>query len=479
MDEPKEASTTVPASSTPGSVPTQAAALSQLEGNEDAIAQEHAQLPDLLEDRSFYGATVTQFLGAFNDNLFKQLILLLALAVTGRDRQAHAMFVFAASFLLCTGFAGYVSDRINKRRVIVFSKVGEIAVMAAGLIAFANGASFTWLMVILFFMGAQSAFFGPAKYGILPEMIRQRDLPRANGVFLMTTFLAIILGTWLAGTLIDKGKLAAEKKLAAAAKNDQAPPDRWEPMVKRLVPATCVCVAIAVIGTGSSLLIRRVPAGNPDLKLSRSAFTVPKEMRELITRDRAILLAVLVTSVFWMLGGIFQMAVNALGKKQLEVGDEKTSIMAAMVGVGIALGSVLGGLLSRGRIDSKVVRCGAAGIVICLFLLSLPGGPDRHLLGFYGSIPALIALGTFTGIFIVPIQVFLQSRPPAGEKGRMIAVMGQCNWLGILLGAGLYELLVRIQMATGLPECTTFAASALIFLPIALFYKPKTQQLGD
>ena len=106
------------------------------------------------------------------------------------------MFVFAASFLIFSGFAGFLSDRFSKRRIVVLAKVAEIVIMALGTIGFYfySEIGFAGMLVILFLMGSQSAYFGPAKYGILPEMIRARDLPRANGIFLMLTFLAIIFG---------------------------------------------------------------------------------------------------------------------------------------------------------------------------------------------------------------------------------------------------------------------------------------------
>ena len=175
-----------------------------------------ANLPTLYADRSFWGMTVTQFFGAFNDNLFKQLILLLSITIladgTTQDNQGTATLIFSLPFLLVTGIAGYLSDRYPKRGIIVLCKIAEIAVMALGALAFAyhgKSSSLAFLYLVLFLMGAQSGFFGPAKYGILPEMLRDDDLPRANGLILMTTFIAIITGTVVAGLILDyfPGKL--------------------------------------------------------------------------------------------------------------------------------------------------------------------------------------------------------------------------------------------------------------------------------
>ncbi len=407
--------------------------------------------------------SVTQFLGAFNDNLFKFLILLLATPTAAaiaageeaKDLQSEAMIIFATAFLLFSGLAGFLADKISKRTIIVAAKVAEILVMFAGLVGFYyyETVGLTGMMAILFFMGLQSAFFGPAKYGILPEMLRGRDLPRANGVILMLTFLAIIFGAALAGTLLD---LLGEKV--------------WL--------ASFVCIGIAIVGTITSLPIRRVPIAAPEMKISWTSFGIPRAILKLLREDRQLLMALIVCSLFWMIGGIVQQTVNALGKSQLGLDDGPTSILQASIGLGIAVGCIIGGYWSRDSIGSGVITTGAFGAVATLLLLALPRGEHRHLLGYAGSIPTLIALGMFTGMFIVPIQVILQSRPPHDEKGRMIAAMNQCTWVGIILGAVLFKASLLVLEAVDWPRSTIFAVTAAVMLPIALFYHPKSESLG-
>lgn len=425
------------------------------------------ELPPLMRDGSFWGMSVTQFLGAFNDNLFKQLLLLLATptavelaaAQAGgepiRDRQAEAMIVFAVAVLVFSGIAGWLADKMSKRWLIIASKVAEIVVMALGMIGFlAFGVvGFEGMLVVLFLMGAQTAFFGPPKYGVLPEMIRDRDLPQANGIFLMFTFVAIIFGTVLAGAI------GAE------------PATAWR--------GSAICIVIAIVGTLTAFSVRRVTPANPDMPLRLSDAFVPPEAIRLVTRDRELLYALCATSSFWLLGSIVQQAVNSLGKSQLGLGDGPTSLMAAMIGIGIPIGCLIGGKISRGRINPRVVAGGATGIVVALLLMSLRAGPNDHLLGYYGSLPVLVAAGISTGIFLVPIQVAVQALPPADEKGRMIALMNQCNWIGIILGAVLFQATLWLVNAFDQPRNTAFAVGALLFLPIALFYRPKERSLGD
>ncbi|MBA3484736.1 MAG: MFS transporter [Pirellulales bacterium] len=466
------------------------------------------QLPSLYADRSFWGMTVTQFLGAFNDNLFKQLVLLLsitgvdqALKSEALDNQWLPMLMFAVPFLLFTGYAGYLADRYSKRTIVVWAKVAEIVAMALGAGAFAMyGASQSmWPMyAVLFFMAAQSAFFGPAKYGILPEMLRDTDLPRANGFMLMTTFLAIIFGTAVAGLLLadhrSEAQIAAMNALAPAARvaADHAR------VAGQLWMGSVACIAIAVIGTLTSLWVRRVRPANPNLEFTAESLTIPQDMIALLRADRPLLMALLVSSTFWLLAGLVPPAVNSLGKLVLQVDDDNTSYLSAMIGVGIAVGCVIGGLVSRGRIDFRLLRIGSIGLLVCLAIVAIPAdgdvgkltdagklirmpgfGESTQLLGFWGSMPMFLVLGAFTGLFAVPLQVFMQSRPPDDKKGRMIAVMNQANWIGILLAVGIYWALTKLIEWQQWPRSVIFWFIALLMLPIALFYHPKNEILSE
>lgn len=441
----------------------------------ELAADAEAEMPKLplVRDLSFWGMTATQFLGAFNDNLFKQLVLLLAVAGGagaaavgpagalaangGQDQQSLALAVFSIPFLLFSSFAGFLSERNSKRTVIVLCKVAEIGIVLLGMAAFAlwNIAGMTGVLAVLFLMGTHSAFFGPGKYGILPELFAKRHLPQANGIILMTTFLAIIFGTALAGYLKD---LLGHQRL-------------WL--------ASAVCLLIALAGTQTALWVRPVPAADPNLRFTWSAFLIPREMRRLLARDRQLLWAILVNSVFWLIGGIVHPSVNAVGETQFLIGSTWTSVLAACMGLGIAMGSVLAIWLSRGKVNFALVKGGAWLIVVALVCLALPGQtaaegqPQLNLLGVYGTLVVLILLGIFAGLFAVPLQVFLQTRPPESLKGRTIATNNLANWVAIVGSAGVYGLFARIVETFDWPRTTVFAFTAVIMLPVALFYRPR------
>lgn len=447
----------------------------------EIAALDRSALPSLYADRSFWGMTVTQFFGAFNDNLFKQLILLLSITVAAEgqqveDQQWLPMLVFTVPFLMFTGIAGYLADKHGKRGLIVSCKVAEIAAMAFGAVGFwwySQNESLAFLYFVLFLMGAQSAFFGPAKYGILPEMLRERDLPSANGFILMTTFLAIIFGTVAAGFLLKEFR-------------DQ------------LWVGSTICISIAVVGTATSLFVRRIRPANPQLRVEPSSFTVPPDMRRLLRIDWQLLLALMVSSLFWMLAGMIPSAVNILGKSELGLNDDTTSILTGIIGVGIAMGCAIGGLISKGKVSFPLIRIGSIGMLLCLVVLSIPAegelarlqnadgtlerlpgiGEGGQWLGFWGSLIGLLLLGNFTGFFAVPLQVFLQSRPPDDKKGRMIAVMNQANWIGVLLASLFYWLLSSLIDAQQWPRSTMFLFIAAGMLPIVLFYHPQEEEMA-
>ena len=420
-------------------------------------------LPRLYRDRAFWGMTITQFLGAFNDNLFKQLMLLLAVPIgalaVGEDEQWLATVVFAVPFVLFSGFAGFLSDRYSKRTVIVCSKVAEIVVMLLGLGGFwmFGRLGYNGLLVVLFLMGVQSAFFGPGKYGILPEMLRDQDLPRANGAILMTTFLAIILGVASAGILGDAF----------------VDPDNKAATAPHLAYASLICVGIAVGGTCTSLMIRKVTAARPQLEFAPDALAIPKETRLMLWHDRPLLTALIASSMFWLVSSAAMQSVNNFGLNQLQLDMKRTSLLVAFIAVGIMVGAIVAGRFSHGRADFRFVRGGSWGIIACLLVLSIykPGG--EHWLGQWPTAAVLMLLGMFAGFFAIPLQVFIQARPPEGQKGRLIAVMNQANFIAIVLSGPAYRLMDRIVENQAWPRCVVFAMIALVMAPVALFYRPR------
>jgi acyl-[acyl-carrier-protein]-phospholipid O-acyltransferase/long-chain-fatty-acid--[acyl-carrier-protein] ligase len=434
-----------------------------MEDTRDAAATEP---PPLSRDPAFWGMTLTQFLGAFNDNVFKQLVLLIGLdyarlrGLTGDPYQTYAQGLFAMAFVLFSGLAGWLSDRNVKRSIVVASKVAEIVVMGAGLavfvlLPFGSDAYLGGLLAVLFLMGTQSAFFGPGKYGILPEMLRERDLPAANGVIQMTTFLAIIFGIALCGYLKE----------------------HWGNGETALWKISALCIGIAVVGTLTSLLVRPTQIAAPGLPFRFDSLLIDRPTLRMLREDRTLRGALAATVLFWFLGGVTLPVVNTLGKDQLGLGDAGTSVLTASVGFGIAVGCLTAGSVRSSRAGTKLVRGGAGGMLVMFSLLGmLPRfGLDSLTTGRLAGV-GLVLLGVAAGLYAVPLQVVLQTRPPASEKGRMIGAMNLCTWIGIFAAAGFYGLCAALFTREQISH-SFFVLGALI-APVLLWYRPG-QDLPD
>jgi acyl-[acyl-carrier-protein]-phospholipid O-acyltransferase/long-chain-fatty-acid--[acyl-carrier-protein] ligase len=422
---------------------------------------EGRDLPPLGKDRAFIGLTVAQFLGAFNDNLFKQLVLLIAIDykqlhnLESDPYQAIATFAFSIPFVLFSGVAGFISDKISKRTMIVACKAMEVVAQIGGMIAFLTGTIGTgtliiWLIFVLFLSGLQSALFGPSKYGILPEIFRERDLPLANGIIQMTTFLAIIFGTALSGYL-----------------KDAFPGHLW------VVSAVCIFVAIA--GTLASLPLRRSPPAHPRMAFTPECLVVERSALRLIFGDKPLLATILVYSLFWFAGAVALQLTNYVALDQLDYSNGATSACVACIGLGIAIGCIVCGRWSRGRVRFDLVRKAAVGLALTTIAISLicvlPGAGSSLRLGMLRV--ALVVLGFFAGMFAVPPQVFIQTRPPATYKGRVIGANNLINWIFITLAAAWYYLLSFISGAAGFaPSWLYLTIGALFVVTVILFRQP-------
>lgn len=421
--------------------------------------------------RSFGGLTLGQFLGAFNDNVFKQLVLLLCVDheihahVAPNTYQSQALVVFALPWVLFSGLAGFVSDRTSKQRGIVLYKMLEIAITLAGMAAFWSN-KLVPVLFVLFCLSLHSTFFGPCKFGILPDLFPRSSLPFVNGIFQMTTFLAIIFGMATAGY---------GKELL--------------PGQAGLVQISFGCVVIAAAGTAAVLFVKRTKAVQPELKWSWSALGISSETWTLLKNDRFLTSVLLLSSLFWFMGGVVQPSVNVLGKVELKLTDGPTSLLSACMGIGIAIGCGIAGKLSRGRVRFGLVTLGAWSMFAMLSVLAMVASYAQA-----GSVPvrtlewisraALVGLGTSAGLFVVPLQVVLQVAPPESLKGRMIGTMNLVNWIGILLSAlfvGLYAKFISFVDWLGLVAPTPssiFGVLALMIVPVALFYRPADRDLS-
>ncbi|MCW5965658.1 MAG: MFS transporter [Bryobacterales bacterium] len=371
----------------------------------------------LLREKGFSSFLLTQFLGAWNDNAYKITVSLLTVMLIADPRQnsayiATAGLLFVLPFVLFSGYAGQLADRYSKRSVLIVTKLLEMPAMLLGLWAF-HVNSPDWMLLVVFVMAVQSTFFGPAKYGILPELLPEKELSRANGLLEMSTFVAIILGTTAAGFLFQF----------------------WGATTWKIA---LVLIAVAGLGSLASFGIGRVP---PPLRPEAFRWNPVREVMlgtRSVLADRTLLLTITGISFFWFLGALFQMDLLLFAKQSMNLSDSGAGILVAGLAVGIGIGSMLAGRISGDHIELGLVVPGCLGMGLSALgvVMAAP-----HF-GF--TVAFLIVMGLFGGLFIVPLNAMLQHRPAPHEKGRIMGVNNFFNAIAMLLASGILWLFTSL-----------------------------------
>ena len=322
---------------------------------------------------------------------------------------ASQIYGFYAGFayLLPIG-GGYLADRFSKTKVLRVTKALEVFTMGLGMTALVVN-RIDLLLGVLFLLAVQANFFSPAKYGILPEMMGEAEITAANGLVEFSTLAAIVLGTSFGGFLIEI----------------------WKHNPWRLGGTL---LAIAIVGTLFSLKIPKVPASGSVEQFHWNPFhEVVAGCRTLIG-NRALALTVTGLSYFWFVGALFQMAILLLGNETLHTTEMQVSLLATALAVGIALGSIAAGWLSRDHIELGLVPVGSLLLGMFSVLLAM-----SH--SYLSAMCWLVSIGFAGGLFFVPLNAFLQERAGVQEKGRLLATNNFVNMLGILLASGGLSLL--------------------------------------
>jgi acyl-[acyl-carrier-protein]-phospholipid O-acyltransferase/long-chain-fatty-acid--[acyl-carrier-protein] ligase len=401
----------------------------------------------LLADTRFEAFLWAQFLGAFNDNVYKMIVSVMAVRIAGEASGSRylslAGAVFVIPFLLFAGYAGQIADRFSKTRVLQVTKSLEMVAMLMGLVALVSG-RIDFLLIVLFLLATQANFFSPAKYGILPEMMPEANLSRANGLLELTTFVAIVIGTSF-GTFLY---------------------ERWQGQPVRM---GLTLLAIAVVGSLLSLHIRKVPAAGAREAFHWNPFHEIVQGARVILQQRTLTLSVIGISWFWFIGALFQLALILAGKEVWHVSESHVGFLVTALSAGIGAGSIAAGTLSGKHIELGLVPVGSFVMGLCAVFLGLTGN-------YSWALGWLVGLGFGAGLFAVPLNAWLQERAGAKEKGRIIATNNFANMVGVIAASGLLSLLHdqlhwnagRIILAAG---AVMFAASFLIVaaMPLASF----------
>ncbi len=367
--------------------------------------------------RGFWSLFVTQFQGAFSDNVLKNLVIfmILGLNVSLSQKQQIGEFVgalFSLPFILFSMYGGFLADRFSKRTITVAVKIFEIAVMAFVCFGLAIHSRQILLAGILL-MGTHSAIFGPSKYGLLPELLVEKKLSWGNGLIEFGTITAIILGAVAAAHMHEAFTVHEE----------------WSGVI---------LIVLAFVGLATSLAITRVPAADPARKFRINSLADLFAQFNLVRRDRTLTLAFLGNTYFFFLGSLLSLNLFFYGIVTFHVGDSQISYLNAALALGIGVGSLAAGYASSGKIEFGLVPFGAFGLSIIATVLALP-----HW-SFNAAMAWLALLGFAGGFFIVPVSAILQHHPEPSKKGEVLAAANWLSFVGIFLASGAYYLLAQV-----------------------------------
>ncbi|KTB87208.1 MFS transporter [Pseudomonas syringae] len=389
----------------------------------------------LLGKRRFLPFFITQSLGAFNDNIFKQsliLAILYKLSIDG-DRSIYVnlcALLFILPFFLFSALAGQFGEKYPKDKLIRIIKFGEIVIMVVGAAGFLLN-HLELMLAALFAMGTHSALFGPVKYSILPQHLRESELVGGNALVEMGTFLAILAGTISAGVMMSSSQYA------------------W-------VVAAAI-VLVACLGFLASFGIPRAEAASPEMKLNWNIFTQSwATLRMGLGQTPAVSRSIVGNSWFWFVGAIYLTQIPAYAKEWMYGDETVVTLILAVFSIGIALGSLLCERLSGHKVEIGLVPFGSMGLTIFGLLLWWHSG------GFPQNVQAndwlavlssgqgwlvlfdILGIGVFGGFYIVPLYALIQSRTPLKERSRVIAANNILNALFMVVSAIVSILLLSV-----------------------------------
>jgi acyl-[acyl-carrier-protein]-phospholipid O-acyltransferase / long-chain-fatty-acid--[acyl-carrier-protein] ligase len=387
------------------------------------------RLPELLKSRRFLPLFITQFLGAFNDNVFKNALVMLITfklaAQTGEDAQmlvvlAGALFILP--YLLFSAMAGQCADRYDRSVMAQWTKRWELGLMMIAAVGFYTS-SIYFLLFVLFCLGVQATFFGPVKYALLPQHLQDNELIAGNAYIEAGTFLAILIGTISGGLLVMQ---------------------EWG---SHLISAAVITVAW--LGYLTSRHIPPAAAPMPDLRIRWNIVSETWRMVQNDRRNRRVFLCILGISWFWLVGATFLSQFPGYAKDVIHSDETVVTLFLTMFSVGIGVGSLLCSILLKGQIKSTFVPWAAMGLsafTIDLYFASngvvhAEGGALMHV-GQFLTYPSswrilfdLFGVSVCAGLYIVPLYAIMQHDSDPSFRARTIASNNVVNALFMVLSA--------------------------------------------
>jgi len=409
----------------------------------------HGLPANTLANRTFAGLLIAQFLAAFNDQAIHASAMFFAIntqTLTEASAISLMPILFYAPWAIFCTLAGYLADRYSKRATLVFWKFAEIAITAVALTGFWLGSHGeprlgSWIVLsTVFLMGMHSAFFVPAKYGVMPEILQAHLLSKGNGLLESLSFLAVILGT-VSGGVLSFLFLREEYIIGA------------------------ILLVLSGLGALGSLLIRRMPAANPTLSFPRYLYKPLFQSLRTLLSTKSLVFAVIGIAFFTFVVAFMRATVYMLGESQNPRWDElRTSAIVGTVALGIGLGSPLAGWLSGRKVELGLIPIGALGMVAGCVMAAFAIGYVPFLVAF------IVLIGFSTGFYLVPLFTLLQHRSPKTSKGDMIATSNFINVTGAIAASALFFVLVftarKVEFVEKVPQTDGYARGQLTALAL-------------
>ena len=410
----------------------------------------------LLRTRRFLPFFLTEALGAFNDNVYKNALIIMitfgtvGLSVAQVDTMVNlAAGLFILPFFLFSATCGQLAEKYEKSQLIRLIKLLEVGIMVIAAIAFTMN-SVPLLMAVLFLLGVQATMFGPVKYSVLPQLLREEELIGGNAWVEAATFLAILLGTMLGGWLIAQSGGA-----------------RW-------VSATVVLVA--VLGYLTARSIPLAPTAAPDLRINWNPLTETWRNLRFMQGNRTVFLSVLGISWFWFFGATFLSQLPHYTKSYLGGNEQVVTLLLTIFSLGIGMGSLLCERFSGGKVEIGLVPLGSIGLTLFgidlyfaaphLAAVQGQGAAEfLHAIGNHRVMWDLLLIGIFGGFYIVPLYALIQTRSEASHRSRIIAGNNIFNALFMVTSAGFAILLLK----SGLTIPELLLTVALMNAAVAIF----------
>ncbi len=430
----------------------------------------------LLTSRRFLPMFLTQFFGAFNDNVYKQALLLVITygwiqqeIASSSTLNNLAALLFILPYFIFSATAGQIADKYERAGLIQLFKLIEIFIMLIAIVGFLLG-NLWFLLFALFLMGTQSTFFGPIKYSILPEILKRDELMSGNALFQSGTSIAILFGMILGGTVISSS-------------------------AGDLTWISLTVFVLAILGYISSRFILKQQPTNLDLKIDWNFFRTSLQTLKYTKDIPVIYLIVLGNSWYWFYGATYLTQIPVLTQSYLYANENVVSLLLTFFSVGVGIGSLLCRKLGGSEINIKMVPIGAVGLTVFAFYLAISMHFIQPIQGellslsqvfqqgwaYYHVMLAMTLLGISGGFYIVPLYAMMQAYSPRSHRARVVAANNIFNAI-FMVSSAIFSIIILsiLQFDMKILFCITATLSAGFTIWLLVRLKPllKTAQVS-